>query len=265
MKPLLLSTLVLACSAASAAEPADQVIRNRSTDASHALRPSEKGCLEIAGPAMEPGALARLKGIVTKDLAERGLELGDPAAGAACDATVSILLLPQRIERKGRVSVADMRTSLSAIQGASAAASAPEDPASGATAKRLRIESYGGSTRLNIGGSLIRAGTLSLAVGNVLEFAGVSGAFNEAVAGDARGFNLLRNPYWDHYYHFQKIEARIERLKDAGPIGRIKTSVLLFSREMDVAAAFAVAWDDFASAIVEKPAAPAESASGATQ
>ena len=94
--------------------------------------------------------------------------------------------------------------------------------------------------------------------------AGVSGAFNEAVAGDARGFNLLGNQYWDYYYHFQKIEARIERPKDAGPIGRIKTSVLLFSREMDVAGAFAVAWDDFASALFEKPAT-AEPASGATQ
>lgn len=265
MKPLLFSLLALACSTSSAAEPADQVIRNRSTDASHALRHSEKGCIEIAGPAMEAEALARLKSMVTKDLAERGVQLEDPATGAACDATVSILLMPQRVEHKGRVSVADMRTSLSAIKGASAAASAPDDPASGVTAKRLRIESYGGSTRLNIAGSLVRAGTLSLAVGNVLEFAGVSGAFNEAVAGDARGFNLLRNPFWDYYYQYQKIEARIERPKDVGQIGRIKTSVLLFSREMDVAATFAVAWDDFASALVEKPGTPADPASGATQ
>ena len=264
MKPALASLFALSCTVAMAAEPADQVIRNRSTDANHALRQAEKGCLEIAGPAMDPAALSRLKAMVLSDLIERGIQLGDATAGDTCDAKVQILLMPQRVERKGRVSVADMRTSLSAIKGATAAASAPVDPASGATAKRLRIELYGGSTRLNIGGSLIRAGSLSLAVGNVLEFAGVSGAFNEAVAGDARGFNLLGNPYWDYYYHFQKIEARIERPKDAGPIGRIKTSVLLFSREMDVAGAFAVAWDDFASALFEKPAT-AEPASGATQ
>ena len=75
----------------------------------------------------------------------------------------------------------------------------------------MRLELYGGNSPINIAGSVVKAGALSLALVNVFEFSGASGALNEALTGDARGINIFRNPYWDYYYHFQTIDTWIER------------------------------------------------------